>query len=89
MTLRAPCFALPLLAFLAAFALPLLTLTCSLGSDEASSVWFSQGARGRPAAAPVRPASARLLPSCCAPAWQVGGDPPSSGCVSPACSPAS
>ena len=61
-----------LLALLAAFALPLLTLTRSLGSDEASSVWFSQA----PAAAlllrlcdPHPPAYYLLLA-----AWQVGGD---------------
>lgn len=63
---------LPLLALLLAFALPLLTLTRSLGSDEASSVWFSQ----MPAAAlllrlcdPHPPAFYLLLR-----AWQVGGD---------------
>ena len=61
-----------LLALLAAFALPLLTLTRSLGSDEASSVWFSQA----PAAAlllrlcdPHPPAYYLLLA-----AWQRGGD---------------
>ena len=61
-----------LLALLAAFALPLLTLTRSLGSDEASSVWFSQA----PAAAlllrlcdPHPPAYYLLLS-----AWQIGGD---------------
>ena len=72
MTLRAPRSALPLLALLAAFALPLLTLTRSLGSDEASSVWFS---RLPPMTVLLRlcdphPPAYYLLLS----AWQVGGD---------------